>query len=181
VTSAANVRVWDPVVRLLHVGLIAGVAAAWTTTEFFSRWHEAAGYAVAAIVSMRLLWGCIGSPYARFTQFVRSPRHTLDYGREALHRRERRYLGHNPLGGWMVVALLASISGTAFTGWLYTTDLFFGDEAVEAVHLALAWTVVALVAAHVAGVVYTSVHHRDNLPRSMIDGRKRRPERDDVA
>jgi cytochrome b len=181
VTTGERVRVWDLPVRLLHAGLIVGIAAAWTTTEWFTRWHQPIGYGVMAIVALRLLWGRVGSRHARFSQFVRSPRHTWAYGRAVLQRSDRRYIGHNPLGAWMVVALLGGIGATTFTGWLFTTDRFWGDEFVENLHQRLAWCVLGLVALHVMGVLYTSLHHRENLPRAMVDGCKPAPREHDIA
>jgi cytochrome b len=96
-------------------------------------------------------------------------------------RREPRYLGHNPLGAWMVLALMGCVIGLALTGWLYTTDRFFGDETVDAVHQVLAWTLLALIAAHLLGVIFTSLRHRENLVRAMFDGRKPAPRETDIA
>jgi cytochrome b len=94
---------------------------------------------------------------------------------------EPRHAGHDPLGGWMVLAFFAGIAGLALTGWLYTTDPFWGDEIVERIHGALAWSLLGLVAIHVAGVLVASRRHRENLVRSMIDDRKRAPRDGDVA
>jgi cytochrome b len=181
VTLRERVRVWDLAVRWLHAGLIVGIAAAWTTTEWMTRWHQAIGYGVMAIVALRLVWGVVGSRHARFSQFVRSPRQTLAYAFAVLQRSDRRYIGHNPLGGWMVVALLGCIGATAFTGWLFTTDQFWGDERVENLHHRLAWCVLGLIALHVLGVLYTSLHHRENLAAAMVDGRKPAPQEHDIA
>jgi cytochrome b len=106
---------------------------------------------------------------------------TLRYARRTLAGTEPRHVGHNPLGGWMVLALFAWIAGLALTGWLYTTDRFWGDETVERIHEAVAWSLLGLVAIHVAGVLVASRRHRENLVRSMVDGRKRAPNGDDVA
>ena len=76
---------------------------------------------------------------------------------------------------------MACVAGLALTGWLYTTDAFWGDETVEAVHLALAWGLLGLVVVHVAGVIFTSLRHRENLVASMVHGDKRAPEGDDIA
>jgi cytochrome b len=132
------VRVWDPLVRLLHWGLVIALTLCWLGTFAIPGVHQPAGYVALAIVLLRLLWGGIGSRYARFAQFVRGPRATWSYLRAMLQRREPRHLGHNPLGACMVLALLANVAGLALTGWLYTTDRFWGDATVERVHLALA-------------------------------------------
>lgn len=177
--AAVPVPVWDRAVRLLHWTLVVSVALSWVTTLGWEAvpgpWHQPAGYAALAVVALRLAWGFVGSRYARFAQFVRSPRRTLAYLRQVLAGAEPRHVGHNPLGAWMVLALIAHVLLLAATGWLYTTDAFFGDETVEAVHHVLAWTLLGCIALHVSGVVYTSLRHRENLVLAMISGRKRAP------
>src|SRR5690349_2230733 len=98
-------RVWDRAVRALHWALAATCVAAWITTQAGMRWHEPLGYVALALVLVRLAWGLAGSPYARFSQFVRSPAATLAYARLVARGLAPRYLGHNPLGGWMAVVL----------------------------------------------------------------------------
>jgi len=93
-----------------------------------------------------LLGDFLRSRRARFAGFVRGPRQTLGYARTVLRRREPRHLGHNPLGGWMVLALFAWIGALALTGWLYTTDRYWADETVEWLHELLAWSLIGLVA-----------------------------------
>ena len=181
-----TVPVWDRVVRLAHWTLVASVALAWLSTiaafAVIGSWHQPIGYVALAAVLLRGLWG-MASPnrYARFAQFVRAPRATWAYARDVLAHREPRYLGHNPLGAWMIVALMACVIGLALTGWLYTTDRFWGDEAVETVHEVLAWTLLALAVLHIAGVVYTSLRQRENLVRAMFSGTKAAPRERDIA
>ena len=118
---------------------------------------------------------------ALFAQFVRSPSATLAHARLAVAGREPRHIGHNPLGGWMIVALLVATALAAGSGWLYVTDAYWGDEHVENLHQALAIALLALAALHVLGVVAASLRHRENLVASMFHGRKRAPADDDVA
>lgn len=170
-----SVRVWDRAVRALHGSLVGGVALAGLSLVDalgVPGWHQPAGYAALAIVLARVVWGFVGRGPARFAHFVRGPRATLGYLRLLLRRREPRMLGHNPLGAWMVLALMACVSALAFTGWLYTTDMFWGSEAVEDLHRALAWALLVLVALHVAGVIATGLRHRENLVAAMLHGRK---------
>jgi cytochrome b len=177
----AWVNVWDWPVRALHLALIAGVALAWLTSEMWTQWHDTIGYAALVVVLLRLLWGAVGSGYARFGQFVRGPRQTAGYLARLLRGRAARHLGHNPLGGWMVLLLLGCVAAVGGTGWLCTTDRYWGDETMSAWHSGLAWTLVALVVLHVMGVLAMSVQHRENLVAAMLHGRKREPHEGDVS
>jgi len=172
--------VWDPLVRIGHWALVATVAGAWFTQHGGGALHEWLGYASLALVVLRILWGLVGSRRARFTSFVLWPAATLAYARAALERRAPRYIGHNPLGGWMIVALIAAIAVTDLTGWLFTTDRFWGVAWVEELHEMVADVLLGLIALHVAGVAIASSRHRENLVAAMIDGRKRPPAADDV-
>jgi len=113
-----RIRVWDPLIRVFHWGLVAAFAIAYLSAEDLDTVHEVAGYVVAGLIAVRLIWGLVGSHYARFTEFLRGPSATLGYTRDMVRGRERRYLGHNPVGAVMIVLLLAALSGTAYTGWL---------------------------------------------------------------
>lgn len=180
-------KVWELPLRLLHWTLAMAVAAGWLTTlevaesHGWSQWHQPAGWLALAVVVLRLAWSRLGGRHARFSGFVRSPRATLRYARSVWRGTEPRYLGHNPLGGWMIVALLLGVAALAASGWLYTTDAFWGDETVDAVHQALAWTLLVLVALHLAGVVFTSRRQRENLVAAMFSGVKADPRPGDEA
>lgn len=176
----ATVAVWDPLVRVLHWSLVATVAAAWLTRHGGGAWHEGLGYASAAILALRVAWGFAGPRRARFADFVRGPAATLDYARAVIAGRAPRHLGHNPLGGGMIVALIGTVAAADLTGWLYTTDRFWGVAWVEDLHEAISNALLALVAAHVAGVVLVSRRQRENLAAAMVHGRKRAPAPGDV-
>ena len=171
--SGRALKIWDPLVRLLHWGLVAAIAIAWIAGEAWLRAHEVAGYAALGIVAVRLVWGFVGSAHARFGDFLRRPSTVWRYALDVARAREARHLGHNPLGGWMVLVLLASVVVTGFSGWLYTTDRFWGLAWVDLLHRASAWTMVVLIALHLAGVLFTSLRHRENLVASMLSGRKK--------
>ena len=166
------VPVWDRFVRVFHWSLVGLIAAAWLT-EDLKRVHHWIGYTVLALVAARLVWGVIGSPHARVAHFVAGPARISAYLRDLLHGTERRYMGHNPAGGAMIVALLTAILVTCVSGWLMLTDLFWGSETMENIHEVAATVILVLVAGHVAGVVWESLRHRENLVRAMITGRKR--------
>ena len=169
--------VWDAFVRLAHWALVSCVIAAW-----FARGapHEWLGYAALVIVLLRIGWGIVGPRYARFAQFVRGASYTAAYLHRVLGRKEERYLGHNPLGGWMILALLSMLIVVSASGWLATTDRYWGVEWVQELHEALADVLVAFALVHVAGVAYSSLRHRENLVGAMISGHKRPPADGDV-
>ena len=177
-------RVWDLPVRIVHWLLVAALVGAYATHKAgvaYFEYHAWCGYTVVVLSAFRILWGFFGTRHARFASFVRGPRATARYARQVVGGRAPRHVGHNPLGGAMVIALFICVAALALTGWLYTTDRFFGDEVVEIVHETLAWTLVALAALHVGGVVFASRHQRENLIAAMFDGRKRAPRDDDIA
>jgi cytochrome b len=178
--SAGSQRlVWSWPIRCLHWALAASVLACLVLHEG-GLWHERFGYAALTLALIRLIIGLVPSSNQRhihFANFVRSTTHTWRYARLWLHGKEPRHIGHNPLGGWMIVALLAVSIFTAGSGALYVTDRWWGDERVEFWHGVLGWSLAALVPLHVAGAVLASRRHRENLIASMVHGRK--PERPD--
>jgi cytochrome b len=178
---AMTVKIWDPLVRVFHWSLVASFAIAWISAEEWNDLHQWAGYAAGALITFRLLWGLVGTRYARFAQFVRSPGTVAAYLKDIFTGRERRYLGHNPAGGMMIVALMLCMAGLCITGWLYTTDAFWGEEWVEETHELLANLLLGLVGLHVAGVLVAGFRHRENLVRAMVTGRKRAPGTGDVT
>lgn len=180
----ATVRIWDRAVRGLHATLGLGVIAAWITGTWWHDAHEWLGYGVAAVVLARVAWGWNRRPasrHARFDHFVRGARATQAHARALLDGSAARHLGHNPLGGWMVLALLACAGATTLTGMLYTTEWLWGYDWLHDLHAALAWSFVALVPLHVAGVALSSCLHHESLVAAMVHGRKRAPAPGDVA
>lgn len=172
-TPPATVKVWDPFVRVFHWSLVALFATAYVTGDEIERVHIAAGYAIAGLLALRIMWGFVGPRHARFANFVRPPREAFGYLRDALLLRARRYIGHNPSGGLMIIALIVMLVGTCATGYLMTTDAYWGSKVLEDVHGALANATVALVVLHVLGVLVASFEHGENLVKSMVTGRKR--------
>ena len=167
-----TVKVWDPVVRVLHWSLAIVVLANFVN-EGGDPPHHWLGYAALALIGARFVWGWIGSAHARFSDWVRGPRAVGVYLSERLSGRSRRQLGHNPGAAVMMVALLAGVTLVGVTGWLQTTDWFFGEQWLETLHEVLAWTILVMVGLHVVAAIAESIHYRENLIASMIHGRKR--------
>jgi cytochrome b len=183
-----TVKVWDPLVRIFHWSLVAGFSVAYLSGEIEGlTLHVWSGYLVGGLILFRLLWGFIGTEHARFHDFVYSPAVVVAYARDLLRHQARRYLGHNPLGGAMVVALLVLIALATATGLVvYATDKQSGplagllggapdwlNELAEETHEFLSNLALLLVGLHIAGVFVSSALHRENLVRAMITGRKR--------
>src|SRR5262245_33795856 len=106
-----TIRVWDACVRVFHWSLVVAFFTAWWSGDDYELLHLVAGYAAAGLVTLRLAWGVVGTGYARFAQFVRGPGMVLGYLAAITTGREVRYLGHNPAGGAMILALLATLTG----------------------------------------------------------------------
>jgi cytochrome b len=171
-----GIKVWDLLVRVLHWSLLAAVVGAWLTRDGDDIRHVQFGYAALAIVAVRFVWGFIGSRHARFADFVRLPSATFAYLKAVIAHREPRHVGHNPLGGWMILMLLATVAGICLTGWLYTTDAYWGVAWVGELHEALTDLLIVLVALHVIGVIFTSIRQKENLVKAMVTGTKQSTE-----
>jgi cytochrome b len=114
--SDSTVRVWDPFIRIFHWSLVAGFTIAYFSGEEEGLLHPYSGYAVGILISLRLLWGFVGSKYARFSQFLYSPGQVIQYLKGLRGGKPDHYLGHNPAGGWMIFALLISLVMTTVSG-----------------------------------------------------------------
>ncbi|MEX2648453.1 MAG: cytochrome b/b6 domain-containing protein [Alphaproteobacteria bacterium] len=196
-----RVRVWDPAVRVFHWALVLAYAVAYLTEADVIGVHRVAGYAVGVIVALRIVWGFVGPRHARFADFVYRPRTVLGYLRDLVTFRSKRYLGHSPGGGVMVVALLVMLAlavatgiaadqGDGAIGSLGVVPSAVADDDDEsdsearddswfgALHEALANLSLILVFMHVGGVALASLVHRENLVRAMVTGLKpARPEK----
>jgi cytochrome b len=171
--EAATVRVWDPLVRVFHWTLVAAFVITWLTGDELDRLHEVTGYVIIGLLAVRIVWGFIGTTRTRFSDFVYRPSRVIGYLADTARLRARRYLGHNPAGGAMVVALLLVLAATAGSGFAMTTEAFHDAHWVEEVHEFMANAAILLVGLYVAGVAVSSLAHRENLVRAMFTGRKR--------
>ncbi len=196
-SGGGEIRVWDGGVRLFHWLLVACVAVT-IYTGFFGRknqidFHVIAGAYIAALVVFRLVWGGLGSTYARFSNFVCSPVSALRHARDLASGRAHASMGHNPLGGWMIVALILVLIAISITGVValggvvkegplaYLTTYATGRGA-RFYHYYLALALAVLIGLHILGALFESIRTRENLARAMVTGRKRpRPDAETAA
>jgi cytochrome b len=167
-----KILVWDWPVRLGHWLMVGGFIVAWLTADSES-WrlvHAVSGGVVVAVAAFRLPWGFIGSRYARFVDFVRGPRAVAGYLEGMLDLQPAHHTGHNPAGGWAIVALLSLGILSGLSGWSAYNEL--GDDWLAEFHEALAATMLTVVIVHVAGVISGSILHGENMVRAMFTGHK---------
>lgn len=183
----APIRVWDLPTRLFHWALVVLVGVSIVTGNIGGlremEWHERSGLMILALLVFRLLWGLIGSRHSRFADFVRGPRVVIGYARGLLAGRHTPAIGHNPLGGWSVVAMLSCLLLQAATGLFANDDILTEgplarkvshavSDLLTGVHEINASLLYVLLAVHVAAVIYYGVVHKEALLRAMITGRK---------
>jgi len=186
-TLTPKVKVWDTFVRFFHWSLVATFAVAYITEEDFLGLHVWAGYYIAVALMLRVVWGFVGSRHARFTDFVTSPTQAFRYAKDVLTQKAKRYIGHNPAGGLMIIVMLVSllmttVSGIAVYGagenagpmaaWFALGNEFWA-KVLEEIHEFFANFTLLLVVVHLAGVLVESLLHKENLVRAMISGLKR--------
>lgn len=132
-TIKKAVKVWSPLIRIGHWTLVIAFFTAYFTEDDFMNLHAWAGYIVGVYLLTRILWGFVGGKYTRFSNFVYAPAKVIGYLKNLLARKAQHYIGHNPAGGVMVVALLLSLTGTTFTGMkLYAVEENKGPFAITA-------------------------------------------------
>lgn len=198
----SDVKVWDPFVRFFHWTVVVSFFIAYIIEDDVMWLHEFAGYTILALVIARVLWGIVGTRYARFSNFTYKSSTVKQYFKDILSFKSKRYLGHNPLGGVMVILFLVMLALTSWSGIEANGEGFTGTAAIniEVIKLAIAddesendegrknkaheiWeeiheffanATLLLVFLHVAGVIFSSISHGENLVRAMVTGYKRK-------
>ena len=183
--AAARVAVWDLPVRLFHWMLAGLVVFSFVTGKMagaWLEWHMRSGYAILALLVFRLAWGVVGSHTARFATFVRGPREGFEYFSALLARRPPRMAGHNPLGGWMVVFMLAILLAQAVTGLFVDDEIATQGPLAGKVSNALVarlttlhryneWVIVGAVVLHLVAIATYQWGLRLNLVGPMVHGK----------
>ncbi len=186
-------RAWDLPTRLFHWALVFCIVSAWVSFEFAGqigdptlRWHRWNGYAILVLLVFRIIWGFAGGSTSRFSAFFNWPWTALGYLRDTFAGRHRRYLGHNPAGSWMIIALIVVVLAQAMLG-LFTLEhneltagplqrLILDDEnltkLIQTLHGRGFYLILGLVAVHVTANVLYRVMTRDRLIEAMVTGSK---------
>lgn len=181
-----HIRVWDIPTRVFHwlltISFVIAYVTNWLGTSYFT-YHLWSGYFVIILVAFRILWGILGTHYAQFSNFLHHPIETLRYARHFAGKKAKTYAGHNPLGSWMVILLLAVLLIQAATG-LFSNDEIFNagplygyvshdlSLALTGLHKELFYWILGAVALHIAAVLFYLFVKRENLIKPMITGKK---------
>ena len=182
-----RILVWDLPTRVFHWLLVALVIACFVTAGIGGVWmpfHMKCGITIFGLLVFRIVWGFVGGRYARFSSFVRGPAAVFGYARNLLHRDAPTYLGHNPMGGWSVLAILISLTVQAVTGLFANDDIFIkgplyhwvgkvASDGLTRIHRLNHDVLILLVGLHLIAVFFYLIIKHDNLIRPMITGYKR--------
>ena len=185
-TEPKRVKVWDLPTRLFHWLLVVFVVVSFTTAEIGGNampYHQKSGYIILTLLLFRIAWGFFGGRSSRFVSFVCSPATVLRYVTESLSRRSPRYFGHNPLGGWSIIATLLALLLQAGTGLFANDDIFTegplahlvskaASDWLTRIHRLNSDLIVILVVIHVMAIIFYLLVKRDNLITPMITGFK---------
>jgi cytochrome b len=171
-SNKTKIFVWDAPVRVFHWLMVLSFAGAYLTAES-ERWrliHVTLGYTMGGLVAFRIVWGLIGTRYARFSNFVSGIASVKRYVQSLMAGKPEHHVGHNPAGAVAIVLLLLSSIVIVATGWGVYNDK--GGKVVEELHELSSNFMLLIVIIHIAGVVVSSWLHRENLIRAMVTGKK---------
>lgn len=167
-----RILVWDVPTRVFHWLLVLSFTGAFLTAESerYRDIHVVLGYTLLGLLAFRLLWGIFGTRYAQFRSFLFKPAEIFSYVLSLFKGKPRHYLGHNPAGSVAIWLLLGLGISSGVTGVLLFQDI--GGDALEELHEIVSNAMLAVVLIHIAGVVVSSIMHKENLLRAMITGFK---------
>ena len=172
--SADARPVWDRFVRLFHWTLVTCVAVNYFVLDDGKTWHQWVGYLACALVMARIVWGFIGSRYARFSDFFPTPARLRRHIGQLRAGKPEMHWGHNPLGALMILALISVVLGLGVTGWMQTLDAYWGDERLQDIHEILGNVLIGLATLHAVSALVMGRLERTRLVRAMFTGVKER-------
>ena len=188
-THLISAPVWDGFVRVFHWSLALlftiSVASGKVGGEWID-WHMRSGYAILALVTFRLLWGFVGGEYARYVSFLTGPIRVMKFAKGLLGKTHEHVIGHNPVGGWMVIALLLLLATQAVLGLFSNDEIattgplarYVSDQTSITLmgrHRTIGNILLALVGIHIAAVLFHLFVKKENLVRAMFSGKKELP------
>lgn len=166
-SEAPHIRVWDLLVRSVHWSLAALIVVELFNEAGANPWHRYLGYLAAALIVVRLVWGCGDRGHISLTSMAASARRAPSY-----FVLRSPSIGHTPPGALMAFALWTLVLLVALTGWMLGLDAFWGEEWLQQVHEVLAYALAAFAVVHIAAAIFMSYAQRVNLVKSMITGNK---------
>jgi cytochrome b len=170
-----SLRLWDPVVRVFHLSIAGVFAANYFFNEAGDDWHVWLGYYAMGWLLVRLVWGFVGPRSARWSDFWPTPSRLAAHARSLIAGRPEHRLGHSPIGALVMILMLLAMLTVGVSGWaMEEVDALWGADWPLQVHETAADALLALVIVHIAAALFESVQVRDNLPLSMLTGRRRR-------
>ncbi len=174
-SRAKKTLIWDLPTRVGHWLLVACVAGAWLTSESerLAVLHAAFGYTIALVIGFRLIWGFVGTRYARWQDFFPTTSRVKHYILSILRAKPEHHTGHNPLGAVGILFMIGLLSATVLTGVM--NQLEIGPHWLSDIHEASAEGLLVVIGIHVGGVLVSSILHRENLIKSMMTGTKNAP------
>ena len=167
-----RIKVWDAFVRLFHWGLVACVLGNYFIVDDGETLHQWLGYTASALIVARVVWGFVGTRYARFAEFFPTPRRLRAHLQDMRSGQAHHDIGHNPAGALMMLALMALVAMLGISGYLQTTDAFWGEDWLQELHEILASTLIALAGLHALAAIVMSRLSGTNLIAAMITGVK---------
>ena len=166
--------VWDLFVRVFHWTLVTCVMVNYFVLDDGESIHQWLGYLASALVVARVVWGFIGSEYARFANFFPTPKRLQRHVSQLMRGQPEMHWGHNPLGAVMMLALMSLVIGLGVSGWMQTLDAFWGEEWLQDVHELLGNSLIGLVTLHALAAIVMGRLERTRLIRAMVTGIKER-------
>lgn len=170
--SSMSVYVWDRFIRVFHWSLVSIVLLDYFMIDDGETLHQWLGYAACTLVLARIVWGFVGSKYARFSDFFPTPNRILKHLRHIVYGEQDKHVGHNPLGAMMMFALITLVLALGVTGFMQSLDAYWGVEWLMDLHNTIANILIALAVVHVVAAIAMSFIERTNLIKAMITGVK---------
>lgn len=167
-----SIKVWDPFVRLFHWSLVACVLINYFIIDDGETVHQWLGYVASGLVAARIVWGFIGTRHARFSDFFPTRARLQAHFQALRSGAADDHPGHNPFGAVMMLALIALVLALGLSGYLQTTDLFWGEEWLQELHEMLASALIGLATLHALAAIVMGRLQRTNLIAAMVTGVK---------